>query len=44
VRTAPPLYGSATRDVLADLGYDRGQVDDLIADGVAFTERAKPPA
>jgi crotonobetainyl-CoA:carnitine CoA-transferase CaiB-like acyl-CoA transferase len=44
VRTTPPLYGSATRDVLADLGYDRGQVDDLIADGVAFTERAKPPA
>jgi formyl-CoA transferase len=44
VRTTPPLYGSATRDVLADLGYDRGQVDDLIADEVAFTERAKPPA
>jgi crotonobetainyl-CoA:carnitine CoA-transferase CaiB-like acyl-CoA transferase len=44
VRSTPPLYGSATRDVLASLGYDRGQVDDLIADGVAFTERAKPPA
>ena len=44
VRSAPPHYGSATRDVLAGLGYDRGQVDDLIADGVAFTERAKPPA
>ena len=44
VRSTPPLYGSATRDVLASLGYDWGQVDDLIADGVAFTERAKPPA
>ena len=43
VRSTPPLYGSATRDVLASLGYDRGQVDDLITDGVAFTERAKPP-
>ncbi|MDE0944002.1 MAG: CoA transferase [Alphaproteobacteria bacterium] len=43
VRTTPPLYGSATRDVLASLGYDRTQVDDLIADEVAFTERAKPP-
>ncbi len=43
VRTTPPHYGSATRDVLASLGYDRGQVDGLIADGVAFTERAKPP-
>ena len=44
VRSTPPLYGSATRDVLASLGYDWGQVDDLIAVGVAFTERAKPPA
>ncbi len=43
VRTTPPHYGSSTRDVLASLGYDRGQVDELIADGVAFTERAKPP-
>ena len=40
----PPEPEDVTRDVLADLGYDRGQVDDLIADGVAFTERAKPPA
>jgi len=44
VRATPPHYGSATRDVLASLGYDRHQVDDLIAEEVAFTERAKPPA
>ena len=44
VRTTPPHYGSATRDVLAGLGYDRAQVDELIADEVAFTERAKPPS
>jgi formyl-CoA transferase len=43
VRTTPPHFGSATRDVLASLGYDRRQVDDLIADEVAFTERAEPP-
>ncbi|MBT3332585.1 MAG: CoA transferase, partial [Rhodospirillaceae bacterium] len=43
IRAKPPHYGSATRDVLAGLGYDRTQVDDLIADEVAFTERAKPP-
>jgi formyl-CoA transferase len=44
VHATPPHYGSATRDVLASLGYDRRQVDDLIAEEVAFTERAKPPA
>lgn len=44
IRSTPPHYGSATRDVLAGLGYDRAQVDDLIEDGVAFVERAKPPA
>ena len=44
IRTTPPHFGSATRDVLASLGYDRGEVDGLIADEVAFTERAKPPA
>ncbi len=43
VRTTPPHFGSATRDVLAGLGYDRGQVDDLITDEIAFTERAKAP-
>jgi len=43
VRTTPPHYGSATRDVLAGLGYDRAQVDELIADGIAYTERGKAP-
>ncbi len=43
VRSTPPHYGSDTRDVLASLGYDRGQVDALICDEIAFTERAKPP-
>jgi len=43
VQSAPPHYGSDTRDVLASLGYDRGQVDDLIGSEIAFTKRAKPP-
>jgi len=43
VQSAPPHYGSDTRDVLASLGYNRGQVDDLIGSEIAFTERAKPP-
>ncbi|MDP6345744.1 MAG: CaiB/BaiF CoA-transferase family protein, partial [Alphaproteobacteria bacterium] len=44
VRAKPPHYGSATREVLASLGYDEAAIDRLIADGIAFTERAKPPA
>ena len=43
VQSVPPHYGSDTRDVLASLGYDRGQVDDLIGSEIAFTKRAKPP-
>ena len=43
VRSTPPHYGSATRNVLASLGYDRGQVEELICDKIAFTERAEPP-
>ena len=43
VQSAPPHYGRDTRDVLASLGYDRGQVDDLIGSEIAFTKRAKPP-
>ncbi|HJM90638.1 MAG: CaiB/BaiF CoA-transferase family protein [Alphaproteobacteria bacterium] len=44
VRTTPPHYGSATRDVLAGLGYDHAQVDELITDGVVYTKRAKAPS
>ena len=43
VRSTPPHYGSATRNILASLGYDRGQVEELISDKIAFTERAEPP-
>ena len=44
VQSAPPQYGSDTRDVLASLGYDRGQVDDLIGSEIAFTKRANQPS
>jgi formyl-CoA transferase len=40
VRTAAPLPGAHTREVLSKLGYDGAAVDALLADGVV--EEAKP--
>jgi len=42
-RSTPPLFGSSTRDVLADLGFADDEIERLIEDGVAFEQRAKPP-
>lgn len=39
-RTKPPLYGSATRDVLGEAGYGDGEIDALIGKGVVRVERA----
>jgi len=39
VRTPAPLPGANTREVLAELGYDEGGIDALVADGVV--EEAK---
>ncbi|MBI4608551.1 MAG: CoA transferase [Candidatus Rokubacteria bacterium] len=39
VRTAAPLSGQHTREVLAGLGYDRTAIEGLLADGVV--EEAK---
>lgn len=41
VRRSPPLFGSATRDVLAEAGYTPAEIDGLIAAGVALTERRR---
>jgi crotonobetainyl-CoA:carnitine CoA-transferase CaiB-like acyl-CoA transferase len=36
VRSLPPSFGEATRDVLAEAGYGPSEIDALIAEGVAF--------
>jgi formyl-CoA transferase len=43
-RAKPPLYGSSTRAVLRELGYDEATIDAMIEAGAAFEERAKPPS
>ncbi len=40
VRTPAPLPGAHTREILAELGYDEGRIDALVADGVV--EEVKP--
>ncbi len=41
VRRAPPFFGQDTRDVLAEAGYGGPEIDGLLADGVALTERRR---
>ena len=41
VRAAPPPFGNATREVLAEAGYTAAEVVDLIETGVALTERRR---
>jgi crotonobetainyl-CoA:carnitine CoA-transferase CaiB-like acyl-CoA transferase len=36
VRSAPPLFGQHTVEVLADLGWDQAAIDDLVARKVVF--------
>lgn len=42
-RSKPPLYGSSTRAVLAEIGYAPDEIDALIGDGIAYEERSKAP-
>jgi crotonobetainyl-CoA:carnitine CoA-transferase CaiB-like acyl-CoA transferase len=44
VRSTPPLFGSSTRRILAEAGYDAAEVEALLEEGIAFEERRKPPA
>ncbi len=41
VRTAPPRFGNATREVLVETGYTATEVESLIETGVALTERRR---
>lgn len=43
-RSKPPLFGSATRGILAELGYRDDEIEALITEGIVFEERAKPPS
>jgi formyl-CoA transferase len=36
VRSLPPAFGEATRDVLAEAGYSHAEIDALLAAGIAF--------
>ena len=42
-RAKPPLYGSATREVLSEAGYGADEIEALIEQGVVLVERAPPP-
>jgi len=37
VRRAPPLQGQHTEEILAELGYGQGEIQELLADGSAAT-------
>ena len=40
-RRAPPLFGQDTRDVLAEAGFDGQEIEGLLEDGVALTDRRR---
>jgi crotonobetainyl-CoA:carnitine CoA-transferase CaiB-like acyl-CoA transferase len=41
VRTLPPQFGEATREVLAEAGYSAAEIEALIAAGIAIAETRK---
>jgi crotonobetainyl-CoA:carnitine CoA-transferase CaiB-like acyl-CoA transferase len=42
IRSGPPLPGAHTREVLAEAGYSRAEIDALLASGAAATEVRAP--
>ena len=43
-RNKPPLFGTSTREVLAEAGYSAAEIDEMFANAIALDERQKPPA
>jgi crotonobetainyl-CoA:carnitine CoA-transferase CaiB-like acyl-CoA transferase len=41
LRSAPPQFGAATRDVLKEAGYAEAEIDGMLKSGIALTERKK---
>ncbi len=44
VRSTPPVFGSSTRDVLAEAGYTESEIDGLFAGGIAIETPRKAAA
>ncbi len=40
IRRLPPEHGQHTREVLAELGYEAAEIDDLIGSGAAVAKAA----
>jgi crotonobetainyl-CoA:carnitine CoA-transferase CaiB-like acyl-CoA transferase len=38
IRVPPPVPGSSTRAILEEQGFTESEIEELLADGVAFTE------
>jgi len=43
VRRKPPRFGEANREVLSEAGYNAGEIDELVAQGIVFDRMRKPP-
>ena len=41
VRSVPPAFGEATREVLAEAGYSAAEIEGLITSGIAIAEQRK---
>ena len=44
VRRKPPRFGESNREVLAEAGYQKAEIDALIGDGIVVDKMRPPPA